>query len=201
MKIINKLKNSIENGNLVIIKNLEKLYPSLYYLFNQSYEIKGDNKYIKISYGSSYSKYYKLNEKFRVVILLNEKELKENDPPFLSRFEKYLIDINMFLNQDLLKLSDEIIHNFYELFEIEKTEENKIYLSLFLNFIKEEEIKCLIYKLKNFEGKKDGEIKNEILKKISNLVPIGLIEKFIKKNRNNNNLNDSLIHFKNSSFI
>ena len=71
MKIINKLKNSIENGNLIIIKNLDKLYPSLYYLFNQSYEIKGDNKYIKISYGSSYSKYYKLNEKFRVVILLN----------------------------------------------------------------------------------------------------------------------------------
>ena len=115
MKIINKLKNSIENGNLVIIKNLEKLYPSLYYLFNQSYEIKNNHKYIKISYGSSYSKYYKLNEKFRVVILLNEKELKENDPPFLNRFEKYFINIDMFLDQNLIDLSNEIINNFNKL--------------------------------------------------------------------------------------
>ena len=99
---------------ILILKNLEILYPSLYELFNKNFsEYGGGKKFVRISYESSYS-YVEVNENFKMIVLVSKDKLDEEQKPFLNRFEKYLFTLpNIFKNKkDKIDKYNNYINNF-----------------------------------------------------------------------------------------
>ena len=176
-EILKKIKYEMETGNILILKDLESVYPALYELFNQSYIYLDGKKFVYLGESQSLSL---VNDNFKVIVLVNKKQIEEQEPPFLNRFEKHIINYSNLLNEDLLKLSNEIYSVLNEINLcidefINNESENHIFskknvrkkLEKFIGFIKEEEIKGLVYissiKLKK-ENNNFREYKNSIIK-------------------------------------
>ena len=142
--MLNKIKYQMETDNILILKDLESVYPSLYELFNQSFTILDGKKFVQLGESKSL-----VNDKFKAIILVEKSQIEEQEPPFLNRFEKHIINFNYLLSKDLLKLSEEIFNTLQKIkniqFEIKSKELLKSKLEKYLDLIKEEEIKGLVY--------------------------------------------------------
>ena len=107
-KILNKIQVTMSSDNVMILKNLTSMYPSLYDLFNQNFRKVGDSNYARIALGDSNTQNYFVNDNFRCVILLDKNEIDEQDPPFINRFEKHIITFEYLLNKNQVKMSKQI---------------------------------------------------------------------------------------------
>ena len=94
---------------ILILKNLEILYPSLYELFNKNFDqyVSG-KKFVRISYESKHS-YVEVNDKFKVIVLVSKNKLNEEQKPFLNRFEKQIFSV-----QNIFKDKLDIINKYYD---------------------------------------------------------------------------------------
>ena len=78
----------MEKGIIAEFKNLESIYPSLYDLFNQNFLIQDNKKYARIAIGSSNNKPYKVDDKFKSIIIVDEKDIyKEIDYKYDTKDE------------------------------------------------------------------------------------------------------------------
>ena len=64
-KVLNKVQISMGSDNIMILKNLTSMYPSLYDLFNQNFRKIGESNYARIALGDSNTQNYYVNNKFR----------------------------------------------------------------------------------------------------------------------------------------
>ena len=104
--LLNKIQYQMSKDSVLILKNLEVIYPSLYELFNQNY-IKIGNKYFsKIAFASSKSS-SEVNKNFRVILLITQQQLEKMkvDPPLLNRFEKQIVSFKDSLNEKQITLA------------------------------------------------------------------------------------------------
>jgi hypothetical protein len=129
--------SSMENGEIIILKDLEMMYPKFYDLFNQNFQKYGKSSYARIVLDSTSNERHIVHEKFRSIVLLEKNDIKEQDPPFLNRFEKHLISFKFLLSDKQNLISEEI---FVEIKDITKIPENKN-KPLLIN-INIEEIRC-----------------------------------------------------------
>ena len=169
-KVINKIRIQIGRNVILILQNLESIYPSFYNLFNQNFRYVGKKKYTCISIGNSNNPFSFVNDFFKCVVIINEKRTIIEQPAFLNRFEKHNFDYEYLLNQEEIEISKNIMA-LRENFENEnfKKDNNKLCYDinkLFINFNKEE-IQGIIYHLKNNKKKSMEEIKDFIFQKIS----------------------------------
>ena len=114
LNILLNIQALMKQEIILILKNLEILYPSLYELFNKNFsEYGGGKKFVRISYESSYS-YVEVNENFKMIVLVSKDKLDEEQKPFLNRFEKYLFTLpNIFKNKkDMIDKYNNYINNF-----------------------------------------------------------------------------------------
>ena len=168
--MLNKIQYQISKESVLILKNLEVIYPSLYELFNQNY-IKIGNKYFsKIAFASSKSS-SEVHKHFRVILLITQEQLNKMkvDPLLLNRFEKQIVSFKDSLNENQINLAEELSKSLNRI----KTFNNSMNLvynlpELMIN-CNNDEIEGLIYKISNNynnkEHKDDNEfIENEILK-------------------------------------
>ena len=107
-KLLNKIQLCMEQDNVLILKNLTSIYPSLYDLFNQNYTIMGKKKFARIALGYSNNVFAQVNDKFRCVVLIDEMEIQKQDPPFLNRFEKHIVTFDFLIVDELKKRVNEI---------------------------------------------------------------------------------------------
>mgnify|MGYP002623021467 CR=1 FL=1 len=142
--ILNKIIYQMETDNILILKDLESVYPSLYELFNQSFIILDGKKFIHLGESKSL-----VNDKFKAIVLVEKSQIDEQEPPFLNRFEKHIFDFKYLLSEELLKLSEEIFNILQKIkniqFEVKSKEILKAKLEKYFYLIKEEEIKGLVY--------------------------------------------------------
>ena len=164
-EILYKIKCQMETENILILKDLEIIYPSLYELFNKSFiNLQGTN-FAKLGKSRSLSL---VNDNFKVIVLVDKKNISNEDPPFLNRFEKHIISFTNILNSKLIALSDEIYSTLKEIISFDfsmnpndSNNKNQITkLNKNIRFISKEEVRGLIY---NASKKKIIE-KNEIIK-------------------------------------
>jgi hypothetical protein len=136
----------MERGSLLILKNLDIIYPSLYDLFNQHYT-QDKKKFSRISIGLINCPKTYIHDDFKVVILLEERNIYNSDPPFLNRFEKHFISTDYLLNEQ----EQSIVENFNNLIEdIGKIRNNsKIDLSQQLINLDKHTIGKILYEKKN----------------------------------------------------
>ena len=69
-KILSKIKMNIEKDTILILKDFESIYSSLYDLFNQNFvEVRG-KKYARIALGSKTNSFSEVNNNFRCIITI-----------------------------------------------------------------------------------------------------------------------------------
>ena len=104
--LLNKIQYLISKDNVLILKNLEVIYPSLYELFNQNYTKIGDKYFSKIAFASSKSS-SEVHRNFRIILLVTQDQLNKMqvDPPLLNRFEKQIVSFRDSLNENQIKLA------------------------------------------------------------------------------------------------
>ena len=152
----------------MILKNLDSVYPSLYDLFNQNFTHIDNKNYARIALGSSNTIPYEVNENFKSIILVDETDIDNQDPPFLNRFEKYLVSFDTLLTKDLRNISITIEKIINDLVCLSKNnKKTAINLKNQLINCDLEEIQGIVYKLSkdnNDEVKQINYYEEEVLK-------------------------------------
>ena len=165
-EMLNKIKYQMETDNILILKDLESVYPALYELFNQSFTYLDKKKFVRLGSSESLSL---VNNKFKVIVLVEKSQIDNQEEPFLNRFEKHIINFSSLLNQQLLSLEEEIYQTLKEINKININSKVNIEekFKKYMNFINEEEIKGLIYiaskKLNNIYDENGNINKNLII--------------------------------------
>ena len=175
LKMINKIQIQMEKNCILILKDLETIYPSLYDLFNQNFTVVAEKNYARLSVGYNNNTFSFVNKEFKCILLVDEKDIEDEDPPFLNRFEKHSIDLEYLLDNKCLELSNTIINILKNWKEIKLSNMQKLNYDiekLFIN-LKKEEIQGIIYYLSS--KMHNEEIENYILEKISMIIPQDII--------------------------
>ena len=74
-EILNKIKYIMETDNVLILKDLDMIYPSLYDLFNQNFIMMGEKKFARIAY--EFAKVSgEVNKEFHVIVMVNKNQIK-----------------------------------------------------------------------------------------------------------------------------
>ena len=170
--ILIKIQMQMENNVILTLKSLELIYPSLYDLFNQNFvEINGD-KYSKISFSNNRAT-SKVNNDFKVIVLVDDKMVLYEDKPFLNRFEKHVISFENILAEkyiNLVKEIDSIIKDLIKFDVNDDKNEKKLAIDLGKQLIScdKEIIENMIFNLTdNNNDISDKEIKAKILEIIA----------------------------------
>ncbi|XP_053401074.1 uncharacterized protein LOC123550673 [Mercenaria mercenaria] len=87
-RILSRIILCMEEGVVLILKDLESIYGSLYDMLNQNYTIIGKKKNCRVALGAYSNPICHVSDSFRCIVLTDEKKLDLTDPPFLNRFEK-----------------------------------------------------------------------------------------------------------------
>jgi hypothetical protein len=114
LDLLSTMKSYISLGYVVVMKNLDELYGSLYDLFNQKYMEVDGRQYCYLYYGENKHR-VEVHPDFKAIVILSaEKELEgldvelEQPAPFLNRFEKFFLRISNILPEskveELIKL-------------------------------------------------------------------------------------------------
>ena len=195
-KIMNKIQTDMEEGRLLILKDLETVYPHMYDLFNQNFTVLGGKNYSRISVGDSINAFLLVNDKFKCIVNVDINKIYEEEPPFLNRFEKHIITFEDLLNKELIELSKEIYSKLSDLAICDEELKSINYsLEKLLINCSLDEIQALIYKAYNGGKKTKDEIYNFILSKIALTLPQDIIisMKYGKFQRNNQEYYDRIM--------
>ena len=185
LKILNKVQLQMEQNKVLLLSDLESVYPSLYDLFNQNFTIVSEKNYARIALGSSNNTFSLVNDNFKCIVLVDQNEVDKEDAPFLNRFEKHIISFEYLLKDDMPEIADEIYQIVKNMTKMFLPDENKFNIdynieNLLINCDKEE-IFGIIYseycRCKKYEHRKAKreELQNIVLEKISLTLPQDII--------------------------
>ena len=144
-RILNKVQVYIDTDSVLVMKNLESIYPSLYELFNQSFRKEGQRKKTRISLGKTTNPDPYVDDKFRAIILVDPEEIEKQDPPFLNRFEKHIISYEFLLDDNLKKIATQMNNLIKEFIYIKNKEKIRIDIESQLINCDEEEIFAFLF--------------------------------------------------------
>ena len=200
LKILNKIQLHMEQGKVLILNNLESVYPALYDLFNQNFTKVSEKNYARIAIGSTTNAFSFVHKEFRCIVSVDEDQIDEEEPPFLNRFEKHILSFEYLIKKEknLIDISKNICKNIEKM--ISCSYNGKDFKGLNYNFQKmlpnldSEEILGIIYDCKQ-KGVNFQDLEEEVFKKISLILPqdILLIQRFNGFQQNNPELTDKVM--------
>ena len=147
-EILNKIKYIMETETILILKDLDMIYASLYDLFNQNFTTMGDKKFARIAF--EYAKISsEVNNNFHAIIIVDKEKINKLklDPPFLNRFEKHIINFRMLLKERDIKIAEKIIEYFDLITSFNKNPKLKLNLEKLLINCELHNIEGLIFKI------------------------------------------------------
>ena len=172
IKIINKIQACMDKGGTVVLKDFDYIYPALYDLLNQNFNVVTNRNFAIISVGTS-NTYSYVNDNFKCIIIVDEDKINNQETPFLNRFEKFIARINVLLSNELILEAENIYNIFSDLFKkIENFNIIKYDLKKILINFNLEEIQGLIYQANEKENKISlDKIKEEVFNKFALTLP------------------------------
>ena len=170
-KAINKIRFYLEQPIILILKNLSTTYASLYDLLNQRYTYTLGKKYAEISIRDIRTQTF-VHDNIRIIVLITKEALALQDPPFLNRFEKYVISFESLLDSNQKEEAKKFM-NYKNLFK--KVEGIKINPEFELINFYEEEIKGIIFDAKNVSQIENFCYEDYIFSKLAKTFPQELI--------------------------
>ena len=165
-QILNKIISIMKEDEVLLLKDLESIYPNLYNLFKQDYTIISDKKYTSISFESSNNSLSFVHNDFKCIILMDENEIeKEERFPFFNLFEKHFLSFEYLLEKEIRDKIDNILLMLYNIIKLSYNISPKYKYDLEKQLINcnKDELLGIAYFVKN---KNINEIEDEILKKI-----------------------------------
>ena len=172
LKVMNKIQVHMERDNILILKNLETVYPSMYDLFNQNFTVKSDKNYARLAVGSNINTFAYVNKEFRCIVNVETSKLDQEEAPFLNRFEKHIMSFEYMMNEELIREAEKIRINIDGFFKYDKEKYKAINYDLTKLKINcgNEEIQALVY-IANKKGIKKEDINDFVLEKIAMTLP------------------------------
>ena len=188
-KIIKKIKEDVKEDKLIIIENLNQIHPFLYDLYNMNYIIKEDKKFVRVCLDNFNEQLTLVNEKFRVIILVDRRFVNCCDLAFLNRFEKMTLSFDKLLDNDLKKISQNLIDEIKLINIIRKYKNINYSLRDLLINCGNQDIQAMIYyfsKITKMEDNEDNEdqeenkidiekLREEVINKIYKILPQDII--------------------------
>ena len=83
-----------------------------------NYIIKDGKRYTRICHGNFNDQLAYVNQKFRIIIMVDKKFIDKVEAPFLNRFEKIIISFDKLLDDNQKKLCEKILNDDLNLKEI-----------------------------------------------------------------------------------
>ena len=188
-KKLNQIQENLRDDKLIILENLNPIHPFLFDLYNMNYIIKDEKKFARICLEDKFSEQLtEVNDKLRIIILVDKKFVKKVNLAFLNRFEKMILSFDKLLENDLKILSNNLIGEM----NLEKSISNYPNINYELKDLLincgEEEIQGLIYYYYNKSKKNDNDndlknkkeesmeaIKENVYNKIYKILPQDII--------------------------
>ena len=187
-KKISQIQEHAEEDHLLMLENLEQIYPFLYDLLNKNFIKKDGKNYARICQGNFSDQLTLVNEAFKIVILVNKKYLDKVEPPFISRFEKMIIYFNEMMKEKQRSIADDIL----SVLDMKKVKERLLYNiqyeleDLLIGCKKDDILGMVYYELDSNENndktEKKDEVKKIIFNKIYKLLPQDIIINLNKSN-------------------
>ena len=97
-RILNRIILCMEQDCILILKDLESIYGSLYDMLNQNYAVVGKRKNCRVALGPYSNPMCQVHDGFRCIVLIDQHKVDYSDPPFLNRFEKQVLRFSDVLN-------------------------------------------------------------------------------------------------------
>ena len=187
-KIINKIQEHGENGDIIILHNLNQVYAFLYDLFNKNFIIKDGKQYTRICLGNYSEQHTPINRSFRVIVMVNKRYLDKVEPPFLNRFEKILLSFSQLIDENLKSLADiissELDMKKYEDLLKYKEKINYRLKNLLIGCNKGHLLGMIYYELdSNEKSIQNDRIKENIFNKVYKLLPQDIIVNLDNNNK------------------
>ena len=196
-KKVNEIQDDANNDKLIILQNLNQIQPFLYDLYNMNYTIKDEQKYARICLDNFNEQLTPVNDLFRIIILVDRRFLNKVEIAFLNRLEKMKITFDKLLNEEQIKIKNNIMKEIDLNDSIENHQKSIKYnlQNLLINCGKEE-IEGLVYNLyiemkrNNITKIDEEEIQRRVFEKISNILPQDIISILPSNNIIKTNYND-----------
>ena len=171
LKVLNKIQSHMERGNILILKNLETVYPNMYDLFNQNFTVISNKNYSRLAVGSNTNTFAYVDKDFRCIVNVETSKLDQEEAPFLNRFEKHIMSFEYMMDEGLIREAEKIKNTIDGFFNCNKAFKaiNYDLKKLMINCNKEE-IQALVYNA-NKNGIKKENISDYVLEKISMTLP------------------------------
>ena len=199
LKVLNKIQSHMERGNILILKNLETVYPSMYDLFNQNFAVIGNKNYSRLAVGSSTNTFAYVDKDFRCIVNVDSKKLDQEEAPFLNRFEKHIMSFEYMMDEELIKLAEKIKNTVDGFFKCDVKAFKAINYDLKKLMINcdKEEIQALVYNA-NKNGIQKEDINDYVLEKIAMTLPQDILVNLkISGTKQAKNLKKILGYYKN----
>ena len=98
-RMLSRIILCMERDCVLILRDLECIYGSLYDMLNQNYSVVGKRKNCRVALGAYSNPMCYVNDSFRCIVLVDHDKVNYADPPFLNRFEKQLLRFSDVLNE------------------------------------------------------------------------------------------------------
>ena len=99
-RILSRIILCMERDCVLILRDLESIYGSLYDMLNQNYTVVGGKRNCRVALGAFSNPMCQVHDGFRCVVLIDQGRVDFTDPPFLNRFEKQLLRFSDVLNEE-----------------------------------------------------------------------------------------------------
>ena len=99
-RILSRIILYMERDCILILKDLESIYGSLYDMLNQNYTEVDKKKYCRVALGPYSNPMCQVHDGFRCIVLIDQHKVDYSDPPFLNRFEKQVLRFSDVLTED-----------------------------------------------------------------------------------------------------
>ena len=99
-RILSRIILYMERDCILILKDLESIYGSLYDMLNQNYTVVGNKKNCRVALGPYSNPMCQVHDGFRCIVLIDQHKVDHSDPPFLNRFEKQVLRFSDVLTED-----------------------------------------------------------------------------------------------------
>ena len=176
IKKISEIQNYCNKEMLLILSNLNQIYPFLYDFFNRNFIIKEDKKYGRICQGNFTEQLTYVHDKFRIIVMIDKNYIYKQESPFLNRFEKAIVKFEELLNDRQRASSRNIFNELGIKGHVEKIKFNYNIENLLINYDKTS-IDRLYFYYSN-QNLKQEEIKQKIIEKIARTLPQDIIINF-----------------------
>ncbi|KAI5073486.1 hypothetical protein GOP47_0011499 [Adiantum capillus-veneris] len=98
----------MEMGRHVLLENADQIWTSLYDMLNQHYSYVGGRRNCRIALGAYSNPMCFVHNNFRCIVVVEEDQVPNMDPPFLNRFEKQCLTYEGILNESQRKVVESI---------------------------------------------------------------------------------------------